>query len=734
LTRIEDFRLGGGLALCTVLLLGAPASSVGQEDRDDPRWGLPTIEVREILPGRIEHAPGATGVLTGADIEQLRPYTLHDAFDFIPGVRTLDDDVLGRRSGIGIRGAATRRSRKVLLLEDGTPINASTYLDPSGHYTPPMERLERIDVLKANGQILYGPLNNHGIINFRNRRATTEPETSAELALGDHAANKQHVMHRRTDGRLGSVVSYTRFEAEGAFDVEDTEYQDFYGALEWRIDERHDLSFSALYFRERSHYDESNLTPQEFAVAPRRKLGRFGQEYNTIAVDYQKADLTHEFQATDNWTISSKVFYTDLDRPRFTVDPGEYDVASLPALVVVDGDGFFVPGDDGNGRMISRNRHYRTYGAESRMEYHGITGERLEHTLQWGVRVERHRFWDQRTQGAVGEVLHEGNRGALVRDEPYQASAYSVFLQDAVRFGDWTVTPGVRAESYTQRKQRVFPEVRPREEYEDTVVLPGVSVLYRGLEDVLLFGSVQRGYTPAIARGSDFPLVPEIGINAQIGMRASLGEGVRLEVAGFYNRLSDTLVQLPFVDPQTGANVFINAADSRSTGADVGVRIDSAPYTDSALNVFGVLAYNHTRSTFREGLSKGNRVPEIPRHAGSLTLGLEHAAGWHVSATVSHQGSFFTDPANTRAPFLADEDGNPAVPGDLIDLREPIVLGIVPSRTLVSARAGYTLRTFPATVWIQGRNLTGKEYVSDYSNGLRPGAERSLIGGIALRF
>ncbi|HLU06027.1 MAG TPA: TonB-dependent receptor [Woeseiaceae bacterium] len=721
--------------LAGVVMPGAGSAVLAQEAVSGPdgERPIPNIEVREILPDRVEQAPGATGLLTEAQLEQLRPYTLHDAFDFIPGVRALDDDALGRRTGIGIRGAPSRRSRKVLLLEDGTPINASTYLDPSGHYTPPMERLERIDVLKANGQILHGPLNNHGIINFRNKRPTEQPETSAELSFGNHGFSKQHLMHRRTDGALGTVLSYTRLEADGTFDVEDTEFQDFYAALSWQIDERQSLSASALYYRERSHYDESNLTPAEFAVAPRTKLGRFGQEYNTIAVNYQKYDLTHNFDVTGDWSISSKVFFTDLDRPRFTVDPGEYDVASLPDLVLMDGDGTFVPGPDGNGRMLSRDRHYRTYGAETRLEYAGLSGERVDHVLQWGVRAEHHELLDRRSEGDIGEILTESNRGVVTRDEPYEAQAYSVFLQDVLRFGDWTVIPGLRAETYKQQKQRVFPTVEPLEEYDDSILLPGISVLYSGLGDLGLFASVQRGYTPALARGSDFPLIPEIGLNTQFGARGRLGEGIAFEVAAFYNRLSNTLVQLPFIDPATGSDIFINAVDSRAMGVDLGLRVDSDAYTNSALNLFGMLAYNYTNATFTEGLSDGNRVPEIPRQSGSLTLGLEHAEGWQVSASVSHQASFFTDPANTREPLLANEDGEPLGPGDLLDMREPIVLGLVPSRTTVSARAGYDFSGM-TSIWIQGRNLTDKEYISDYSNGLRPGAERTVMAGVSLQF
>src|SRR5690606_26679309 len=254
----------------------AYSTSAGAQDGDM----LPTVVVREIMPDDIGRTPGAAARLTGEQIRALRPYSMHDALGFVPGVRTIDDDAAGRRSGIGIRGAPPRRSRKTLLLEDGTPINASTYLDSSAHYTPPMERLESVDVLKASGQIVHGPLNNHGIVNFRNKRPTAVPETSVEIAAGTLDTLKRHVLHRRMVGSVGVVASYTGMDADGTFDVEDTSFDDFYGSVEWHIDDTSVLGASFTYFEERSHYDESNLTPIEFAIAPRTKLGRFGQEHN----------------------------------------------------------------------------------------------------------------------------------------------------------------------------------------------------------------------------------------------------------------------------------------------------------------------------------------------------------------------------------------------------------------------------------------------------------------------
>ncbi|MGH8504207.1 MAG: TonB-dependent receptor family protein [Gammaproteobacteria bacterium] len=710
--------------------------AMAQTDNNGSAYALPPINVEGTIPEEIQDTPGAASRLTEEEIDTYRPYTLHDAFDFVPGVKTLEDDVLGRRSGIGIRGAPSRRSRKTLLLEDGVPINGSTYLDPSAHYTPPLERLEAIEVLKGAGHILHGPLNNHGIVNFRNKRATLLPETTAELGIGeDPDTFERHLMHTRTNGPLGLVFAYTGLNADGSFDVEDFEYNDFFTSIDWEVNPRHDLGFSATYFRERSNYDESNLAPVEFALNPRQKLGRFGNEFNTIAIDYWKFGLKHDFEISDDLSMSTQLFSTDLDRPRFTVDPEEIFVDALPDFVYVDPETEFIPGVQG--QMVSRDRHYRTYGAESRFQWADIEALGLNHTFQWGVRFERHFLDDFRSEGGPGEILTEENRGVRSVEDAYQASAYSVFLQDALRFGDWTITPGVRAEYYTQKKTENFDEdgfIGESQDDDNTLVLPAISVLYEGIEDTQLFANVGRGYTPAFARtAEEFPLEPETGINSQLGFRTFALPGVALDGAVFYNDIQDTVVQLPFT--VEGVNVVVNAEDSESYGTDLGMELSSAAMTGSDFNFFSRLAYNYTHAEFTSGEIDGNRVPEIPEHAGSLSVGLEHTSGWHVSATVTHFGSFFNDLLETEELTLADEDREPVEPGDTIEIREPAVLGEVPGHTLYSARASYTFQREPdITLWIQGRNLTDKFYIGDIENGVRPGFERTVVAGITVQF
>lgn len=726
---MEKRRLAEPLLIALAAFCAAAASLEAQAPPVQPPV---VVDVEVIVPGEIADTSGAASVLTDEQLRTLRPFTLHDALRFVPGVRTLDDDVLGRRAGIAVRGAPSRRSRKTLLLEDGVPINASAYLDPSAHYTPPMERLERLDVLKGAGHLLHGPLNNHGIINFRNKRPTLAPETSAVFGLGNLGTFRRHLMHRRTDGPVGLVFAYTGADAQGAFDVEDHRYDDLFGSVDLAMGERHQIGLSSTSFRERSSWDESNLTPQEFAIAPRVKRGRYGEEFNLLALNYTKLDAVHHFRASDRFSMSSRAFLTNLDRPRFAADPGASPVDLLPGLAPEEP---FLPG--ASGRMVGRDRHYRTTGVDARFALSGLRPGG-PHTLQWGLRAEQHRLDDRRRHGEEGQVLAPATRGVMVRHDAYAANAVSGFIESTWQVGTVTLTPGVRIEHYTQSRHPLpsrdaGPEGRPRLEDANTLVLPSLSALLARWTGTSVFANIGRGYTPAFARTAvGFPLDPETGINSQVGVRTTAIRALSVEAAAFYNRLTDTVVQLPFTIDQQG--IFINSEDSRSYGVDAAARVDSASLTRDSLNLFLTGVYTFTRARFAGGMLSGNSVPEIPLHTGSLSAGVEHVGGWHASLTIDSSGRFFSDPSNIIPFTLADEDGFILGPGDAFDVREPVVLGRVPGRTLLSGRVSYTVRGTPATIWIQGRNLADRLYVADVANGLRPGAARTITAGVRVVF
>jgi Fe(3+) dicitrate transport protein len=672
------------------------------------------IDVRDLLSGGGDGTPGAAASVSAAELRRLRPFSVHEAMAVLPGVRTIDDDAFGRRSGIGIRGAPPRRSRRVLLLEDGVPVNAATYLDPSAHYTPPIERLDRIEALKGAGQLVHGPLNNHGVINFRSAQATSTPATTFDAGLGSAGTFRRHAMHTRTVGRAGLVLAYSGLNGDGVFDVEDHRYDDWFGSTAWQVNDRHELSGSFTYFRERSNYDERNLSLDEFARDPRSKRQlNSGADANTFAIDYLKGHVTHQFRVDSQLTLTSHVFATTLDRPRFETRAGG-------------------PLADG-GYMRGRERRYGTTGAASRAAWHADDG-RLWQSVQAGLRWERQSFDNRNTVGALGDTLTTGNRGELAtadgvtflehgRREQLEAWAMSLFVQSTMAAGPVSITPGVRVERYRQiRSVRFRPgSTVPFDEHETrTLVLPGIGLRFALGDTTDLHAGVHRGYSPAIARTEDFPLLPETGVDVQIGVRSRVIRGVTLDLAGYSNRLQNTIVKRTFTD-QFGANVFVNSGQSHIRGLDMGLRAESRPLAGDG-QVFAHVVYNLADARFTTSPVDGKQVPEIARHSGNATLGFTHGAGWSTSVSLLHSGGFHTDELNTLALSTPDPD-------------EPLeIIGRVPGHSVWSARTTVPLTRSGWTFWVQVRNLTNRLYISDLQDGLRPGAGRVASSGLRVTF
>jgi Fe(3+) dicitrate transport protein len=680
-------------------------------------------------------------------IEEFRPKDNHEILARVPGVMVVNDDGMSRHSGIGIRGSPIRRSRKVLVLEDGQSINFSSYLDPSTHYTPPTDRLDGVEVLRGYN-IPFAPLTNHGVVNFLNLSPFGAPETVISGSIGyTEGANKstnntRHVHTRQHAGNVGVVASYSGSEAGGAWDNEVLRYNDFYGALGWKgIDQ--DLTISGVYFRQRDNYDEDNFegTEADFFANGRFKsgnpdIGDGASDFNTYNADYYRLQIAHNWYVDDNTTISTRLYGHDQERNRFSA---REEI----------GPDFFMRG---------RNRHYRVYGGDSRIEFANVAlFGGMTQDIQAGISYERHSFRNCTSFGDLGEVLDDDNTGNCFaneadgdpdtgRLEKFETDAYTAFLQSAMHVTrDFTFTPGVRFVHYNVDRDGVFtgdPPADPeeagdilgKEKSDFDHVLPGAALSWQGLYRTNFYGGYHRGFTPSVARGEFFPLPEEMGDNFQVGVRTTAVTGLTLDMAYFHSRIDDYQIKEAFTAESTGANIFGTVDEVEINGFEIYSRLDSQPYTGGPFNFFGEASYTFADSVISRGIDlgedgllggvgddadtvlDGNLLPEVPRQFATLTLGVEERGLWDASVSWTYRGEFFTDTLNT--PFGGDDEGE---------------TGLVPDVWLLSARANYTIPDSNMTLFVAGQNLLDEFYIADRADGMKPGIGRTLWAGFKLK-
>lgn len=754
-----------------------PAGGQGAAQRAFNGALSPVDPSRGVLPGNLDGYPGAGTRIDNASIDAQRPRSTNDILERSPGVTIVNDDGFARHGGIGLRGSPARRSRKVLVLEDGFPVNMSLYIDPSTHYIPPADCVQSVEVLRG-ANAAYGPNNNHGVVNFVNLSPFGPTETELEFSFGTGGSNTRHAHTRQMFNNVGVVASYSGANVDGTWDTERLRYNDFYGAIGWKgVDQ--DFTLSGVYNRQRDNYDEANLEGEDEGEAEAlfKEFGHCktcfnpGARFNTYNADIVRLQGVHNYYFDQDTTLTSRLYGTYHRRDRYqnfegedpsALDDDEVGIAPIFGVFQPDEPGadsyeaFAIP----EGSMLGRLRTYKTYGTDVRAEFANrpfLGGMRQD--IQVGVKYEYNTFTNRNFFGESGEILKDGDKdGATVFYRDTDSHGFSAFLQSAIHVTpDFKVVPGVRLEHYRIKRRTSAlteeegegPELEECDDFEAGVgefftttfegecvvigpfigtaftesfdrtnVLPSLAFAYEGLFRSTIYGGYHRGLTMHVLREEVIPPGEELGDNFQLGFRSKAVRGLTFDVAGFYSRIDDYQIKGASADI-IGNNVFGTVKEVEIKGVELQGRLESRPFTGGSWNFFGEAVYTYSDPTIRQSGEEfdGNDVPEVPRHVAALTVGFAHAIGFDANVTYSYRGSFYTDIDNTA--YGESEEGED---------------GEVPDVWLLSARANFKIPNTSATIFVHGENLTDKLYITDREDGIKPGQGRTVFGGMNVKF
>ncbi|HEY7335206.1 MAG TPA: TonB-dependent receptor [Bryobacteraceae bacterium] len=149
-------------------------------------------------------SPVAIYVITGEDIRRSGVTTIPEALRLAPGVEVARID--GSKWSVGVRGFGTRLSRSVLVLIDGrtvyTTLFAGTYWEVQDTL---LEDIERIEVIRGPGGVIWGPNAVDGVINIITKDAKDTQGTFASAGGGNV---EQGFFNYRYGGNNGKGLSY----------------------------------------------------------------------------------------------------------------------------------------------------------------------------------------------------------------------------------------------------------------------------------------------------------------------------------------------------------------------------------------------------------------------------------------------------------------------------------------------------------------------------------------------
>ena len=145
------------------------------------------LEIISEVETPYEVMPGAATVMDMHTLKLVNPIGTQEMLEYVPGINAFADDGIGNsRISIGIRGLNPRRSSRVLILEDGVPIQPALYVYPNMYYNPPADRIDQIEVIKGSGTVLYGPQTMGGVINYFTKRPRNEFGGALKITGGEN--------------------------------------------------------------------------------------------------------------------------------------------------------------------------------------------------------------------------------------------------------------------------------------------------------------------------------------------------------------------------------------------------------------------------------------------------------------------------------------------------------------------------------------------------------------------
>ena len=679
--------------------------------------------------------PGAATVMDMQTIKLVNPLGTQEMLEHIPGVNGYADDGIGNsRISISVRGLNPRRSSRVLILEDGVPIQPALYVYPNMYYNPPAERIDRLEVIKGSGAINFGPQTMGGVINYFTRRPRNDFGGLLKVSGGENGyASVFAEVGGSKNGKLKPEMQllFKRgdgFRQNNGFEqLNATAKLNYFPSLNKNI-----------YLKSNINYENSNatytgLTQWSFDNDPKFNP----KENDNFEVFRSSLDLIQSERLSATITKNSTAFLSYFDRRWWR----ENDIFILATDINEENPNavpYYSPFDIvrvGNGEdSFGILRTFYVAGFEQSYKVkHLLFGKQA--TMEAGARVYWERFIDDKQTGDspdsregiyyIPAASEEESPTIVGQSHHYETMAFSAFLSENINFGFLDLRPGVRFEIFEQeRVDRLAGST-----YLDkttAIVLPGVGFI-SDIGSISLFGGFHRGFTPPssgalkiVNFGEDISdggldLKSEKSWNKEIGIRGGLSI-IEFEFSGFHVSVEDMVVAGRGTAFKNLGKVNTMGLETRTALAfsQINKFLPNVDVSYSFLNtevIDGRIISNVSGSVGSEVDISGKELPYAPAH--TLMVG-------------------FTSNFNERFSLRIDTKYVSEVFTDFENIEKIDNLGIsgpVPEYSIINLSTSFQFNE-KIRVFLSGKNITDESYIGSRLHSNPGQKEAGLSSGI----
>jgi Fe(3+) dicitrate transport protein len=705
---------------------------------EEDHFNLPQLFIIDQRDHLFTKTPGSVAYLDKEELSRIKPLSGNEVFRRVSGLNVVDEEGAGLRVNIGIRGLDPDRSRNVLMMEDGIPIALNPYGEPEMYYTPAIDRMSGIEVLKGSGQILYGPQTIGGVINYITADPPQEEEFRFRIQGGKGSFLSALGSYGNTFNKTGVQLNYLHKRAD-ALGAANFVINDITAKLKFPISDKAILGVKLAAYNETSNstyigitqamYDNggndfSVLMPND-ELEVKRYLLSLSHSYspsNALAIQSTLYGYTTE----RNWRRQDYT-YNSYSNGNLNPPPADWTGVTWGDESIAGG-AIYLRNRTGN-----RDRQFEVVGWEQKLTFSHALGS-ATNELTAGYRFLYERAYEQRINGSTATA----KSGSLVSDEVRTGKAFAFYLLDKLSFSDkFDITPGVRMEIYDYERQILREASVDVDRIADNKInelIPGVGLNYRPSTRFNIFTGIHRGYAPPrIKDAIDFTLAnpvlkleAEQSWNVELGLRTNLVKGIQTELTYFHMDFDNQII--PSSQSIGGAGFGLtNAGRTLHKGIELSVNANSRELFNSTWLILYDLNTTYVSATYNSDRLvpignetenvKGNRLPYAPEWTVSSAFSVEAPFGTGVRITNTYVGNQFADELNTVAP---SNNGR---------------IGEIESYYLLDAVIYHKLTKVNASFSLSVKNLTDERYISTRRpEGIRVGLPRFITAGFEIKF
>jgi len=622
-------------ALVPVLAAAAAPASAQQAVETSPVVVTGTrTEARSFdLPMSIDSIPQA-------DIQRGKlDVNVSEVLNRAPGTYVQNRDNFAQEQQISIRGFGARSqfgTRGVKLLADGIPASS-----PDGQGSPgifDLSSADRIEVLRGPFSALYG---NHsgGVVQIFTERGPTPPMMSPSFTFGSYDTQRYGFKFGGQGGPLNYLVNTTYFTTNGYREQSAAEKTQVNGKFVYTVNDRSAITLVANLFDQPNAEDPLGLTAQQVARNPRQADPAAKLFDTRRTLRNSQVGLIYDNRITDEDTLRVMGYYGTRSNTQYLAVPlvNQNDIRSSGGVSAFD----------------------RDFGGGS------LRWTRVQPLFDGPLTLTTGVDYETASDSRQGYLNNNGEQGPLKRNEDNTVDNLGVYLQGEWQFlPRWNASAGIRYTEvrFDSRDKFICVIVGTRCSGTSTIVGPGPTernpndsgsatysawtpvggLLYQLTSAVNIYANAGRSfetptfielaYRPDGSSGLNFNLQPTAANQYEIGAKAFLGAGTRVNLALFYIDASNEIV----VARNAGGRVaYQNASGTTRKGAELLVDSDlgsgfngylaatylNAEFDGAFVTCAGPAPCIPATGTNIAVAESGNRVPGIPEYSlfGSLT-------------------------------------------------------------------------------------------------------------------